>query len=65
MHYLDPPFSVNTTATDSPLIAFAIKEHSSYQYCKKKKKRKEKKHTGMKLFKFHIDCFLDIAKGMV
>lgn len=25
MHYLDPPFSVDNTAGDAPLIVFAIK----------------------------------------
>lgn len=63
MHYLDAPFSVNTTASDVPLIVFAIKEHRTLISILEK--REEKKHTQMKLFKFHIDFLLEVARGMV
>ncbi len=61
MHYPDPSFSVDTTASDAPLIVFAIKEHNKLISILEKR---GKKHTQMKLFKFHIDFFLDGAKGM-
>lgn len=60
MHYPDPPFSVNTTACDAPLIVFAIKEPSKLISI-----LGGGTYTQMKLFRFHIDFFLDVARGMV
>lgn len=62
MHYPDPPFSVNTTARDAPLIVFALKEHSKLILILEKEK---KTYTQMKLFEFHIDFLLDVVRGMV
>lgn len=63
MHYPDPPFSVNNTARDAPLIVFAIKEPR--KLISILEKNGEKTYTQMELFKFHIDFFfLDVAGGM-
>lgn len=62
MHYPNPPFSVDTTVSDAPLIVFALKEHSKLILILEKKK---KTYTQMKLFKFHIDFFLDVVRGVV
>lgn len=64
MHYLDHPFSVDTTARHAPLIVFAIKEPSKLMSILEKKEEK-KSYTQMELFKFHIDFFLGVARGMV
>lgn len=39
MHYPDPPFSVDTTASDAPLIVFALKEHSKLMLILEKEKK--------------------------
>lgn len=63
MHYPNPPFSVDNTASDAPLIVFAIKESS--KLISILENRGKKTYTQMELFKFHIDFFLHVAREMV
>lgn len=62
-HPPNPTPSVDTTANPGPLTVFAMKEHSKLVISILEIKKKT--YTQMKLFKFHIDFWMQINRTVV
>lgn len=63
MHYLDPPFSVDNTASDAPLIVFAIK--GPWKIISILEKNREKHIVRWSCSNFTLTFSLEVALGMV